>query len=64
MEQLAEQAGLPHVCIEVRQDMLESPAGVERWVRLLARLLRDIIADPALRRVQATDSSWQFANPR
>jgi predicted N-formylglutamate amidohydrolase len=29
--------GLPHVCIEVRQDLLESPAGVERWVRLLAR---------------------------
>jgi predicted N-formylglutamate amidohydrolase len=28
---------LPHVCIEVRQDLLESPAGVERWVRRLAR---------------------------
>jgi predicted N-formylglutamate amidohydrolase len=45
----AEPAGLPHVCIEVRQDMLESPAGIERWVRLLSRLLRELIADPALR---------------
>ncbi|MFO1407156.1 MAG: N-formylglutamate amidohydrolase [Steroidobacteraceae bacterium] len=35
----AESAGLPSVCIEVRQDLLESPAGVERWVRLLARVI-------------------------
>ena len=61
----AEQAGLPHVCIEVRQDTLESPAGIERWVRLLARLLRDLVADPALRRVRDdSGSSWRFANPR
>ena len=60
----AEQAGLPHVCIEVRQDTLESPAGVERWVRLLSRLLRELIADPELRRLHGTESSWQFANLR
>ena len=30
----------------------------------LARLLRDIIADPELRRLQDTESSWQFANQR
>ena len=36
----AKAAGLPHVCIEVRQDLLDSPAGVERWVRLLARVGR------------------------
>jgi predicted N-formylglutamate amidohydrolase len=60
----AEQVGLPHVCIEVRQDQLESPAGVERWVRLLGRLLRDIIADPALRRIHDPESSWRFANQR
>jgi predicted N-formylglutamate amidohydrolase len=60
----AEQAGLPHVCIEVRQDTLESPAGVERWVRLLARLLRDLIADTTLRRLHDTESPWQIANPR
>ena len=39
----AEAAGLPNVCLEVRQDLLESPAGVERWVRLLARVLAPIV---------------------
>lgn len=38
--------GLPHVCIEVRQDLLSSPAGVERWVRLLARIIGEILAEP------------------
>ncbi len=38
--------GLPHVCIEVRQDLLSSPAGIERWVRLLARIVGEILADP------------------
>ena len=38
--------GLPHVCIEVRQDLLSSPAGIERWVRLLTRIVRDILAEP------------------
>ena len=39
----AEAGGLPNVCIEVRQDQLESPAGVERWVRLLARVLAPMV---------------------
>jgi predicted N-formylglutamate amidohydrolase len=60
----AEPAGLPHVCIEVRQDTLESPAGMERWIRLLSRLLRDLIADPGLRRLRDTESPWRFANQR
>jgi predicted N-formylglutamate amidohydrolase len=45
----ANENGLPHVCIEVRQDLLGSPAGIERWVRLLARILRDVLADPTSR---------------
>jgi predicted N-formylglutamate amidohydrolase len=60
----AEQAGLPHVCIEVRQDTLESPAGVERWVRLLGRLLSELVSDPDLRRLHDPESSWRFANQR
>jgi len=60
----AEQAGLPHVCIEVRQDTLESPAGVERWVRLLGRLLSELISDPDLRRLHDPESSWRFASQR
>jgi predicted N-formylglutamate amidohydrolase len=38
--------GLPHLCIEVRQDLLSSPAGIERWVRLLARIVGELMADP------------------
>jgi predicted N-formylglutamate amidohydrolase len=41
--------GFPHLCIEVRQDLLGSPAGIERWVRLLARIVGDILADPSSR---------------
>jgi predicted N-formylglutamate amidohydrolase len=41
---------LPHLCIEVRQDQLASPAGIERWVRLLARMIRAILAEPESRR--------------
>ena len=64
IEHHAERAGLPHLCIEVRQDTLESPAGVERWVRRLSRLLRDIVSDPQLRRLADTESPWRYANPR
>lgn len=45
----ANENGLPHVCIEVRQDLLGSPAGLERWVRLLARVIRSILDDPSSR---------------
>jgi predicted N-formylglutamate amidohydrolase len=38
--------GLPHLCIEVRQDLLSSPAGIERWVRLLARIVGELMTDP------------------
>jgi predicted N-formylglutamate amidohydrolase len=55
----ARAAGLPHLCIEVRQDLLESPAGVERWVRLLGRHLRAMLADPATRRMLQEESpAW------
>jgi len=61
----AEQAGLPHLCIEVRQDQFESPAGTERWVRLLSRLIGDMLGDPAVRRLLHTESTaWRHASPR
>ncbi len=43
----AEARGLRHVCVEIRQDQIESPAGVERWVRIMARLLRGLLSDAA-----------------
>jgi len=58
----AEGAGLPHVCIEVRQDQLESPAGTERWIRLLSGLIRQMMNDPEIRRPIDKGSEWPRAN--
>jgi predicted N-formylglutamate amidohydrolase len=60
----AEAAGLPHVCIEVRQDQLESPAGVERWVRILARLIGGLLTDPAAEERREGDAAWRRASHR
>ncbi len=36
-----EARGLPHVEIEIRQDLIAHQAGQEQWARLMARVLRD-----------------------
>lgn len=64
IEQHAELAGLPHVCLEVRQDQLESPAGTERWVRILGRLISQLLQDPDLRRLRGTEATWRRASHR
>jgi len=46
----AESARLPHVCLEIRQDELESAAGVARWAGILVEALAPILAEPALHR--------------
>ena len=46
----AEHRGWPHVCIEVRQDLIAGPAGVEAWARRLATPLADRLSDPNLYR--------------
>ncbi len=45
-------AGLPHVSFEIRQDLVADAAGCERWADLLAQVLRPVLANRALRRVQ------------
>jgi predicted N-formylglutamate amidohydrolase len=40
--------GLPHVAIELRQDLVASEAGATAWAERLARVLSPILADPAL----------------
>lgn len=62
--QHAEAAGLPHVCLEVRQDQLESPAGTERWVRILAQLIDPLLRDPSLRSLRDPESTWRRASHR
>lgn len=44
----AEALGFPHVSIEIRQDLIDHDAGVERWATLLVEALRPILADPGL----------------
>jgi predicted N-formylglutamate amidohydrolase len=44
----AHQRGLPHVAIELRQDLIHDDAGAGRWAALLARVLKPILATPGL----------------
>jgi predicted N-formylglutamate amidohydrolase len=39
----AASAGLRHVCLEVRQDLISTASGVDRWARLLAKSLGTLI---------------------
>lgn len=47
----AEAAGLPHVSIEVRQDLVDTEEGAEEWATVLHDCLRGILADDDLYRV-------------
>lgn len=47
----AEAAGLPHVSIETRQDLVDSEDGAEYWASILDDSLRDVLADDALYRI-------------
>jgi predicted N-formylglutamate amidohydrolase len=39
--------GLPHVLIEVRQDLVDTAAGADDWARRLAAILQPVLDDPA-----------------
>ncbi len=61
----AERPGLPHLCLEVRQDLLESPAGMERCVRLLAAQIAPLLGDPEVHRLLHEESgAWRRATRR
>ncbi|GAC1333103.1 MAG: N-formylglutamate amidohydrolase [Beijerinckiaceae bacterium] len=44
--------GLPHMLIEIRQDLVTDAAGEAEWAARLARVLRPILAQPELHRVK------------
>jgi predicted N-formylglutamate amidohydrolase len=44
--------GLPHVAVEIRQDLIADDAGAKAWADRLARALAPILGDPALYRVK------------
>jgi predicted N-formylglutamate amidohydrolase len=41
--------GRPTVCLEIRQDLLLTPAGIAEWTERLAVVLEEVLADPATR---------------
>lgn len=43
-----ERAGLPHVLIEVRQDLIDTPAGVQAWAERLAGVFARLAADDSM----------------
>jgi len=43
--------GLPHVELEIRQDLVADAAGQEKWANLLARLLPPLLARPEMKKV-------------
>jgi len=46
----AEGGGLPHVSIEIRQDLVNHPEGVLKWTGILGDALERILADDGLYR--------------
>jgi predicted N-formylglutamate amidohydrolase len=62
MHQHADSAGLPCVCLEIRQDQFESAAGTERWVRLLGDLIAPMLDDPQLRCLRTGEATCQLAS--
>ena len=46
----AENRGLPHMAVEIRQDLIADAAGTREWGERLARVLTPILEDPALYR--------------
>ena len=50
----ASRRGLPNVVIEVRQDLIDTPQGVERWAYLLGDVLAGPLADDRHRRIAAS----------
>jgi predicted N-formylglutamate amidohydrolase len=44
--------GLPHVLIELRQDLIDTHAGAQEWADRLAGVFRELLADDGLYRVE------------
>ena len=48
MPRHAEETGLPHALIEIRQDLIDTAAGAEAWAAKLHEVLAPLVADQAL----------------
>ena len=47
-----EKIGIPHVLLEVRQDLIDTRKGAEEWSEKLYSALGPLLADPALRQLE------------
>jgi predicted N-formylglutamate amidohydrolase len=52
MDRHATRQGLPHLLVEIRQDLIETPETAIEWADILGRALDEVVADPALYRIQ------------
>ncbi|HEX8663701.1 MAG TPA: N-formylglutamate amidohydrolase [Beijerinckiaceae bacterium] len=52
LDRHATRRGLANALIEIRQDLIADEAGAEAWAERFARLLRPLLADPVLRRIE------------
>jgi predicted N-formylglutamate amidohydrolase len=50
----AEAAGLPHVVLEIRQDLIDTRRGARKWAKVVAEALAPLLADATLRRARST----------
>jgi predicted N-formylglutamate amidohydrolase len=52
MYDLGTMRGLPHVLVEIRQDLIADDGGQAEWARRLAEQLKPILAEPSLHRIE------------
>lgn len=64
MYDLGTKRGLPHVLIELRQDLIAEQPGQAAWADRLARVLKPILAEPDLHRIVMHETRTQRAKPR
>jgi predicted N-formylglutamate amidohydrolase len=64
MYDLGTKRGLPHVLIELRQDLIADEAGQAAWAEKLARALKPILAEPDLHRIAMHDTRTARVTPR
>ncbi len=44
--------GLAHALLEVRNDLIDTPAGVQEWADRLEPILKEIVADPSVHQIR------------
>lgn len=53
----AEALGLAHALLEIRQDLIADERGQDKWAGILHRVLRDVLANPALHEIRMAATS-------